>query len=304
MFLVNVRVARQDTDAPDLRGFPPDAYPPAVSGEGCVPESDIQSVLDEYRDVFDDPPPGLPPDRQTDVTVRLVEGASPPKRRPFRLSPAERDELERQVKYLLSMGYIAPSTSPFGSPVLFVPKPDGSLRMCVDFRALNAITVRHQFEMPRADDLMDSLDGATVFSSLDLAAGYWQLRLRPEECERTAFGTHIGHYEWKVLPMGLTNACATFQSLMNRLFAAAGLLHKCVLVYLDDVLVYSRTASEHVEHLRKVLQILREAKLYCKPSKCHFNKRELRYLGHVVGAEGIKVDPVKIEAVEGLPCAR
>jgi len=301
MFFVKVRAVREQSEEPDLRGFPPDAYPPAISGAGSVPESELQAVLDEFRDVFDDPPPGLPPDRDTDLTVRLVDGATPPRRRPFRMSPAERDELEKQVEYLLSMGYIAPSTSPFGSPVLFVPKPDGSLRMCVDFRALNELTVRNRFNMPRADDLLDSLNGATVFSSLDLAAGYWQLRLKPEECERTAFGTHMGHYEWRVLPMGLTNACATFQSLMNRLFTAAGSLHRCVLVYLDDVLVYSRTPEEHVEHLRKVLQVLRDNKLYAKPSKCHFNKRELRYLGHVVGAEGIKVDPAKIEAVKNYP---
>jgi hypothetical protein len=138
------------------------------------------------------------------------------------LSPAEKAELEKQIKYLLEMGYVQPSTSPFGAPILFVPKPDGSLRMCVDYRMLNSITVKNRYMVPRTDDLIDTLGGAKVFSAVDLAAGYWQIRLADGEGPKTAFTTHCGHFEWRVLPMGLTNAVATFQNLMNEIFGVGG----------------------------------------------------------------------------------
>jgi hypothetical protein len=152
-----------------------------------------------------------------------VDGTKPTWRAPERLSPAKRAEVENQVKHLLGMGYVVPSSSPFGAPILFVPKPDGSLRMCVDYRALNSITVKNKYALPRVDDLLDSLGGATVFSALDLASGYWHIRLGPDEAPKTAFRTHFGHFEWRVMPFGLCNAPATFQALMNKLFTSRGL---------------------------------------------------------------------------------
>ena len=284
-----------------LRGFPMEARTPSLGGEGVVPPKDMDILLDKYGDVLRDLPPGLPPVRATEHTIPLVEGARPVFRPPFRLSPAEREEVEKQVKHLVEMGFISPSSSPYGSPILFVPKPNGKLRMCVDFRKLNEMTVRNRYAMPRADDLMDSLGGAKVFSAMDLSSGYWQIRLAPGEAEKTAFRTHFGHFEWKVLPMGLVNAPATFQSLMNNIFTEKGYLGKFVAVYLDDILIYSRTPEEHLEHLNKVLEVLREHKLYANLEKCQFNKDELRYLGHVVGKDGIKVDPRKIAVIKDYP---
>jgi len=278
--------------------------PPKIFGDGLADESAVNSVTTEFADVFADPPPGLPPERGTAHTIEIVEGAKPPCRPAYRLSPAERAEVEKQVKYLLEMGYVVPSRSPFGAPILFVPKPDGSLRMCIDYRALNAITVKNKSTVPRADDLIDSLAGAKVFSALDLAAGYWQVRLAEGEPPKTAFRTHFGSFEWRVLPFGLTNAVATFQTLMNDLFQRKGYLNKFVLVYLDDILIYSRTAEEHLQHLRMVFEVLREARLYCRREKCHFNKRELKYLGHIVGADGIKPDTAKLQAVGEYPRPR
>jgi hypothetical protein len=273
----------------------------SVSGRGPVQQELVDDLVAEFADVLREPPPGLPRKRKTVHTIPTVDGADPPYRPPFRLSPAEKAELEKQIKYLLEMGYVQPSTSPFGAPILFVPKPDGSLRMCVDYRMLNSITVKNRYMVPRTDDLIDTLGGAKVFSAVDLAAGYWQIRLADGEGPKTAFTTHCGHFEWRVLPMGLTNAVATFQNLMNEIFGSRGYLNKFVLVYLDDILVYSKTPEEHMTHLRLVLQALREEELYAKPSKCHFNKSELKYLGHIVGAEGIKVDPAKIAAIRDYP---
>jgi hypothetical protein len=299
MWLVHVRQKSADTaDVDQVPALPQSA--PSVRGQGCVPKEQLDAVLAEFSDVFQDLPPGLPPERAVSHTIPLKEGNHPPWRPLFRLSPAERAEVEQQVKHLLEMGYVTPSTSPFGAPILFVPKPDGSLRMCVDFRALNSITVKNRYALPRVDDLLDSLHGATVFSAIDLASGYWQIRLGKDEAHKTAFRTHFGHYEWKVLPFGLCNAPATFQAMMNDIFRDHG-LNRFVAVYLDDILVYSRTPEEHVEHLRRVLQVLRDNKFFAKPAKCHFNKNELKYLGHIVGAEGIKVDPAKVAAVSDWP---
>jgi len=279
-------------DKPDLA---------SISGQGSMLQTDVDNLTTEFSDVLREPPPGLPRWRETISTIPTIEGAKPPYRAPFRLSPAERRELEKQIAHLLEMKYIQPSTSPYGAPVLFIPKPDGTLRMCLDYRMLNSITVKNRYPVPRVDDLLDTLGGARVFSSLDLAAGYWQIRLKDEEIPKTAFSTHLGHFEWRVLPMGLSNAVATFQNLMNRIFGERGYLRKFVLVYLDDILVYSKTAEEHAQHLRLVFQALREEELFAKPSKCYFNKSELKYLGHIVGSGGIKVDPAKIAAVRNFP---
>ncbi|GJP78554.1 hypothetical protein CLOP_g8845, partial [Closterium sp. NIES-67] len=176
-------------------------------------------------------------------------------RAPYRLSPTELTDMKKQIEYLLAKGLIRPSTSPYGAPVLFTPKPDGSLRMCIDYRALNKQTIKNKYPIPRIDDLLDQLRGATVFSKLDLRSGYWQIRMADNSIHKTAFRTRYGSYEYLVMPFGLTNAPATFQAEMNHILRP--LLDECVVVYLDDILIYSRDMKQHVEHLRRVFEILR-----------------------------------------------
>ena len=290
-------VVVQPTEAPTARRV--------VVGQdrGLVPEDTMRALLSEYADVFPvELPPGLPPVRQVGHTIPLVPGSAPPFKAMYRLSVREREEMERQVKDLLAKGYIEPSSSPFGAPILFVSKKDGGMRMCIDYRALNAITVKNRYPLPRIDDLLDQLSGAKVMSSLDLQSGYHQIRMQDDDVPKTAFRTPLGHFQWKVLSFGLTNAPATFQAVMNDVFRPC--IGKFVLVYLDDILVYSRSADEHVQHLRTVLQLLRDHKLYAKLSKCSFNLPELEFLGHIVGADGVRPDPHKVQSVRQWPVPR
>ena len=179
--------------------------------------------------------------------------------------------------------------------MLFVRKNDDSLRLCVDYRELNKVTIKNRYPLPRIDDLFDQLRGATVFSKIDLRSGYHQLRVKEEDIPKTTFRTRYGHYEFVVMPFGLTNAPAAFMDLMNRMFSPY--LDVFVVVFVDDILIYSKTLEDHDRHLRIVLQVLREAKLYAKFGKCEFWKEEVKFLGHVVSKEGISVDPSKVEAV-------
>jgi hypothetical protein len=266
---------------------------------GLVPRALMAELIDEFGDIFADMPPGLPPEREVAHAIPLVHGAQPVFRPPYRLSPAERAEVERQVKDLLARGLIEPSQSPFGAPVLFVSKPDGSLRMCVDYRALNDITVKNRYPMPRIEDLLDTLHGATIFSSFDLASGYNNVRLKTSDVPRTAFVTHIGLYQYKVLCFGLTNAPATFQRVMNNVFK--DLIGKCVVVYLDDICVFGNCPETYLQNMRRVCEILRTNKLYARLSKCTFNVPELKFLGHIVSRDGLKVDPAKISTVAQWP---
>lgn len=269
---------------------------------GVIPQPQLDRLLAEYADVFPNELPGLPPDRPVSLTIPLQPGTRPISRPMFRYSPREREEIKKQVTALLEKGLITPSTSPYGAPVLFVPKKDGGLRMCIDYRALNKMTVRNQFPIPRIDDLLDQLHGAQVFTSLDLMSGYHQIRIEPEDQAKTAFKTPMGLFEFKVLPFGLTNAPPVFSAAMNHIFR--DMIGKHVLVYLDDILVFSKSAEEHLQHLRLVLQRLREHKFYAKLSKCEFNMRSVHYLGHVVSAEGIQVDPRKTQVVDEWPVPR
>jgi hypothetical protein len=251
----------------------------------------VQAVVNEFADVFPaELPPGLPPDRN--VSEMHLRGM-------YRLSPVEREEVTATLKQLLSKGFIEPSTSAYASPILFVRKKEGTLRMVVDYRGVNKITERNQYPLPRIDDLLDQLNGARVFSSLDLMSGYHQVRITPEDVPKTAFKTPEGLYQFRVLPFGLTNAPATFQKVMNDVLKPV--IGKCALVYMDDILVYSRNAAEHEEHLRLVLQLLREHKLYCKLPKCSFFRSEVAFLGHLVSGEGVRADPRKVEAVRTWP---
>jgi len=277
-----------------------------VSDSGTTPPceisdslpQEIKHVVSEYPDVLK-PRETLPPERNTAHTIPLEAGHKPPFRPIYRLSPVELAEVENQVTELLKNGLIEPSSSPYGAPVLFVTKKDGSLRMCIDYTALNKITVKNKYPMPRTDQLLDVLSGAQVFSSLDLQSGYHQIRIPIGDISKTAFRTPFGHYQFKVLSFGLTNAPATFQAAMNDIFRP--LLGKCVVVYIDDILVFSKTHEEHAKHLCQVMQILQNQDFRVKLSKCEFAKSEVKFLGHVVGADGIKVDTSKTAVVSNWP---
>ena len=207
----------------------------------------------------------------------------------------EMKELATQLHDLLEKGVIRPSVSPWGAPVLFVKKKDGSMRLCIDYRELKKLTIKNKYPLPRIDDLFDQLKGAVCFSKIDLRSGYHQLKIKPEDIPKTAFRTRYGHYEFLVMSFGLTNAPAAFMDLMNRVFKKY--LDKFVIVFIDDILIYSKNEEDHAEHLRITLEILRKKKLYAKFSKCEFWLREVQFLGHVVNHEGIKVDPAMIEAI-------
>ena len=236
--------------------------------------------------------PGLPPDREIEFAIELVPGTTPISKAPYRMAPAELAELKKQLQQLLDKGLIQPSVSRWGAPVLFVRKKDGSLRLCIDYRELNSVTVKNKYPLPRIDDLFDQLAGAAVFSKIDMRSGYHQLKIKKEDVPKTAFRTRYGHYEFLVLPFGLTNAPAYFMDLMNRIFHPY--LDKFVVVFIDDILVYSKSKEEHAEHLRIVLSTLMRHKLYAKFKKCDFWMEKVHFLGHVITKEGIFVDPAKV----------
>ena len=252
-------------------------------------------IIKEFPDVFPDDISGLPPDREVEFTVDLIPETEPISIPPYRMAHAELRELKAQLEDLLSKGFIRPSISPWGAPVLFVKKKDGSLRLCIDYRQLNRVTIRNQYPLPRIDELFDQLQGSRVYSKIDLRSGYHQLRVQESDVPKTAFRTRYGHYEFLVMPFGLTNAPAAFMDLMNRVFQPY--LDRFVIVFIDDILVYSGSSEEHSEPLRIVLQTLRERQLYAKLSKCQFWLDRVAFLGHVISVEGVSVDPQKIEAV-------
>ncbi|GJR20168.1 putative reverse transcriptase domain-containing protein [Tanacetum coccineum] len=223
-------------------------------------------IVQDFPEVFPKDLSGLPPTRQVEFQIDLVPGAAPVARAPYRLAPSEMKELSEQLKELSDKGFIRPSSSPWGAPVLFVKKKDGSFRMCIDYRELNKLTVKNRYPLPRIDDLFDQLQGSSVYSKIDLRSGYHQLRVREEDIPKTAFRTRYGHYEFQVMPFGLTNAPAVFMDLMNRVCKP----------YLDKF----------------------KEELYAKFSKCEFWIPKVQFLGHVIDSEGIHVDPAKIESIK------
>ncbi|KAJ9515656.1 hypothetical protein QJQ45_002705 [Haematococcus lacustris] len=269
----------------------PDSVPPVVSTK-------LKDLINEYSDVFA-PFNGLPPERPIGHTIPLQPGCKPPALPAYRMTQPELAEMKKQITAFLAQGIIEPSSSPYAAPVLFVKKKSGELRMCVDYRQLNKQTLKDQYPLPRIDDLFDKLAGCTVFSSLDLQAGYHQIRIPAEDVPKTAFRTPDGHYQYKVLCFGLTNAPATFQRVMNDSFA--DVINDCALVYLDDILVMSKTVDEHFVHLRRVLDLLRKHKFFAKLSKCEFMKTALKFLGHIVSDRGVAVDPDKIQSITTWP---
>ncbi|GJT40492.1 putative reverse transcriptase domain-containing protein [Tanacetum coccineum] len=256
---------------------------------------DIRVVRD-FSEVFPDDLSGLPLVREMEFRIDLIPDASPVVKSPYRLAPSEMLELSNQLKELQEKGFIRPSHSPWGAPVLFVKKKDGAMRMCIDYRELNKLTIKNRYPLPRIDDLFDQLQGACCFSKIDLRSGYHQLRVREEDIPKTAFRTRYGHFEFTVMPFGLTNAPAIFMDLMNRV--CKPYLDKFVIVFIDDILIYSKSEEEHEVHLKTILDLLKKEKLYAKFSKCEFWLKEVQFLGHVVNRDGIHVDPSKVESVK------
>lgn len=256
----------------------------------------LQRLLEEYEDLFPEKlPSGLPPHRDQDFQIELVPNATPQKKGVYRMSEKELEELRIQLDELIHQGFIRPSQSPWGAPVLFAAKKDGSMRLCIDYRALNKLTVKNSYPIPRIDDIFDQLKGSKIFSKIDLRWGYHQIRLSEDSIPLTAFRTRYGHFEFLVLPFGLTNAPASFMSLMNNVLKEY--LDKFVLVYLDDILIYSKNMDEHIRHIRLIFDQLRSHKLYGKLSKCEFLRSRVEYLGHMVSAEGVSVEEQKVKAI-------
>jgi hypothetical protein len=224
-----------------------------------------------------------------------MPGVAPPTKAPYRMSHEELKELTVQLEELLAKGYIKLSKSPYGAPVLFVHKKDGTLKMCVNYKALNKATTKNRYPLPRIDDLFDRLSGAKVFSRIDLHLRYYQIRISEGDEEKTACRTRYGSYEFLVMPFGLTNAPTTFCTLMNDIFWEW--LDDFVIIHIDDILIYSRSLEEHAEHLWKVFRRLRENKLYAKLEKCEFGVMEVDFLGHRITQEGLKMDDHKVKAI-------
>ena len=255
-------------------------------------------LVSEFPDVFRSLQ-GVPPDRSDPFTIELEPGTAPLSKSPYRMALAEMAELKKQFEQLLDKGFIRPSSSPWGAPVLFVKKKDGSMRLCIDYRGLNRVTVKNKYPLPRIDELLDQLKGAKWFSKIDLASGYHQIPIEPNDIRKTAFRTRYGHYEFVVMPFGLTNAPAAFMKMMNSVFR--DFLDESVIIFIDDILIYSKDEESHRKHLRAVLERLREHKLYAKLSKCSFWQKSIGFLGHIVSGEGVSVDPEKIRAIKDWP---
>jgi hypothetical protein len=279
--------------------------PPPKSVNSCtyatsgVKLEDIPIVC-EYPDVFPDDLPGMPPDRDIEFIIELQPGTAPISKKSYRMPPNELAELKIQLQDLLDKGFIRPSASPWGCPALFVKKKDNSLRLCIDYRPLNAVTIKNKYPLPRIDILFDQLAGAKVFSKIDLRSGYHQIKIRPSDIPKTAFSTRYGLYEYLVMSFGLTNAPAYFMYLINFVFMQE--LDKFVVVFIDDILIYSKTPEDHAKHLHAkhlhvILQRLRDHHLYAKFSKCEFWLDTVKFLGHTISSDGISVDPSKVQEV-------
>ncbi|KAL5838392.1 hypothetical protein ACOSQ3_015561 [Xanthoceras sorbifolium] len=259
---------------------------------------EVRELLARHLKVLE-VPTSLPPIRDFDHRITLKDESKPVNVPPYRYAYFQKTEIEKQVGEMINNGLIRQSTGPFSSPVLLVRKKDGTWRFCTDYRALNEATVKDRFPIPTVDEMLDELHGASVFTKLDLRAGYHQIRMKEQDVHKTAFRTHSGLYEYLVMPFGLCNAPSTFQATMNEIFRPH--LRKFVLVFFDDILVYSRTMEEHLSHLEVVLEILGHHQFYIKMSKCEFVKEELEYLGHFISMNGVRVDPRKIEAMVDWP---
>jgi len=258
----------------------------------------LDALLEEFESLFAEPQ-GLPPKRHLCHRIRLKPGTGAVAVRPYRYAHIQKDELERQCDEMLRLAIIRHSSSAFSSPALLIRKRDGTWRFCVDYRALNDATVKDKFPIPVVEELLDELRGAKFFTKLDMRSGYHQVLMHPDDVEKTAFRTHQGLFEFLVMPFGLTNAPATFQAMMNDILLPY--LRRFVLVFFDDILIYSSSWSEHLRHVRTVLRTLQDHQLILKKSKCEFGRPSVAYLGHVISERGVEVDKQKVEAVLSWP---
>jgi hypothetical protein len=273
---------------------PPKSFNSCTYATSGVKLEDIP-IICEYPDVFLDDLPGMPPNRDIEFIIELQPGIAPISKKSYRMPPNELAELKTQLQDLLNKGFIRPSASPWGCPALFVKKKDNSLRLCVDYRPLNAVTIKNKYPLPRIDILFDQLAGAKVFSKIDLRSGYHQIKIWPSDVPKTAFSTRYGLYEYLVMSFGLTNAPAYFMYLMNSVFMQE--LDKFVVIFIDDILIYSKNPKDHAQHLHVILQRLRDHHLYAKFSKCEFWLDTVKFLGHTIFGEGISIDPSKVQEV-------
>jgi hypothetical protein len=263
--------------------------------EAIIPDIQDISVVCEFPDVFPEDLPRLPPERDVEFVIELKLGTAPISRRSYRMPPNVLAELKTQLQDLLEKGFIRPSSSPWGCPTIFVKKKDQTLRMCVDYRPLNEVTIKNKYPLPQISILFDQLTGARVFSKIDLRSGYHQIRIRPKDIPKTTFTMWYGLFEYLVMSFGLTNAPAHFTYLMNSVFMPE--LDKFVVVFIDNILIYSKNEEEHARHLRIVLMRLREHQLYAMFSKCAFWLEEIQFLGHVLSTKGFAVDPSKVKDI-------
>ena len=261
-------------------------------------ETALQQLLQLYQDVFI-PMTGLPPNRPHDHTIPLKEGAQPVNLHPYRYSSLQKDTVEGLISKMLEAGIVQPSHSPFTSPVVLVKKKDLSWHLCIDYRALNRLTIKNKFPIPLIEELLEELIGASVFSKIDLHSGYHQIRMQAGDIHKTTFRTHNGHYEFLVMLFGLTNTPTTFQSLMNDVFHTY--LRKFVLVFFDDILIYSHSHKQHQAHLQIVFELLRSNKLVANESKCVFCDDRVEYLGHIISKAGVATNPEKLQAIKNWP---
>jgi hypothetical protein len=274
------------------------AVPPSDAQLIASLHPDLQTILQPFLHIFS-PPQGLPPPRPHDHHIHLTPAAPPINIKLYRYPHYQKEAMTNIIADMLPEGLIQPSTSPYSSPVLLVKKKDGSWRFCVDYRALNAITIKDRFPIPTIDELIDELHRSAVFTKIDLRSGYHQIRLAPEDIGKTGFRTFDGHYEFLVMPFGLTNAASTFQAAMNDLLMP--FLRKFALVFFDDILVYSPTWDTHLDHLKQVLQALSDHQFFAKISKCQFGVTSVEYLGHIISADGVRADPSKLQAMVEWP---
>jgi hypothetical protein len=292
VFLASLKLLEPETAAPESTS-------PSVQPDYPASEKPwVSNLIGEFSKVFQDPlPDGLPPMRKDVHSIPTEPGHPPPFWQMYRLSPLEYREFEKQITAFLKAGILE---SPYGAHVLFVPKPNGrGLQLCVDYRALNAITIKNRCTTPSIDDLLDAVSGSKYFTSLDLTSGYHRILISEENRPKTAFRTPFGHFQFKVLIEGLANAPTTFQTAMNSIFYPY--LRKFVVVYLDDILIYSWTDEEHKAHVRLVLNVLKREKFYVRKAKSTFAAEKIKFLGHIVNSEGFRPDPQKVEVVQNWP---